>query len=60
MSRPVVGLFTGLIIGLALALGSFGDAVIVAALGFVGWVAAKLLEGDIDINDYLGGGRDER
>ncbi len=60
MSRPVVGLFTGLIIGLALALGSFGDAVIVAAVGFVGWVAAKMLEGDIDINDYLGGGRDGR
>lgn len=59
MSRPVVGLFVGLIIGLALAQGGLGDAIIVGALGFVGWVVAKVVEGEIDVNDYLGRRHDQ-
>ncbi len=54
MSNSIIGLFTGLIIGIALALGSFGDALIVALFGLLGWIAARVIEGDIDINDYIG------
>ncbi len=57
MSRVTIGLFTGLIIGLALALGGFGDALIVAFAGLVGWLVAKVLDGDIDLSEYLSGRR---
>jgi len=57
MSRVTVGLFTGLIIGLALALGGLGDALIVGFAGLVGWLVVKVLDGDIDLSDYISGRR---
>jgi hypothetical protein len=52
------GLFTGLILGLALIVGSFGDMLIVALFGIIGVVVVKVLEGDIDLGD-LGNRRSE-
>jgi len=48
-----VGLFTGLILGLALVLEGFGSMLIVALIGFIGWVVAKVVDGEIDPLDYL-------
>lgn len=60
MNRATIGLFTGLIIGLALALGDFGDALTVALLGLLGWLVTKVIDGDIDVSDYIGGSRRQR
>ena len=60
MNRATIGLFTGLIIGLALAFGDFGDALVVALLGLLGWLVTKVIDGDIDVNDYIGGSRRQR
>ena len=57
MSTSTIGLFTGLIIGLAWMWGGFDDAIVVAFFGVIGWFVARLVErGDIDLGDYLGGG----
>jgi hypothetical protein len=52
---PVIGLFVGLILGLALVLESFGEMLVVAFFGALGFLAMKVIEGDIDVTDYLGG-----
>ncbi len=51
----IVGLFVGLILGLALVLESFGAMLIVAFFGALGFLAMKVVEGEIDLTDYLGG-----
>lgn len=55
MKTTTVGLFVGLILGLALALDGFGAMIIVAFLGAVGHVVAKVIEGEIDVSHYVGG-----
>jgi hypothetical protein len=57
MTRSTIGIFIGLLLGLALVLGDFGDMLIVALFGIIGFVIAKVLEGDIDIAQYLSGRR---
>ena len=47
----VVCLFAGLVLGLAFAAGGFGALVLTALLGAAGVVAAKVLEGEIDLGD---------
>jgi len=54
VNRATVGLFAGMLVGIGLAFGGFGDAVIIGALGFIGWIVAKVVEGDIDLDDYIG------
>jgi hypothetical protein len=54
MSTTTVGLFVGLLLGLALALGGFGDMVIVGFVGTAGYLVAKVLEGELDLSEYLG------
>jgi hypothetical protein len=58
MRTAHVGLFFGAILGLALILESFGDMLIVALFGLVGWAVARVLEGDLDLNELLGSRRD--
>ena len=58
MTTTTVGLFAGLILGLAAALGGFTDFLVVALFGIVGFVVAKVIEGEIDLSDYIG--RDRR
>jgi hypothetical protein len=53
MNRTALATVTGLILGLALVFGSFGDMLIVALLGAIGYVIAKVLDGDLDVAGWL-------
>ncbi len=52
MQLPIVGLFAGLLLGLALILGNFGDMLIVALFGAIGVVVCKVIEGDLDVSQF--------
>ena len=53
MNRTALGTVTGLILGLALVFGNFGDMLIVALLGAIGYGIAKVLDGDLDVQGWL-------
>jgi hypothetical protein len=53
MTRTTLGTVIGLALGLALAFGSFGQMLIVALFAVIGFVVAKVLEGDLDLSPYL-------
>lgn len=55
MHPTVIGLFCGLLLGLAWVTGDFEGFVITAALGIIGFVVGKVIAGDVDLNQYLGG-----
>jgi hypothetical protein len=55
MQPTVVGLFVGLLLGLALAFEGFGAMLIVAFCGAVGFLVMKVVEGEIDLTQYLSG-----
>jgi hypothetical protein len=44
----------GAILGLALVLKDFGDMLVVGLVALVGWVVARVLEGDLDLAEFLG------
>jgi len=50
MSRSTLGLIVGLVLGYAAIFGGFGDMLIVALIGAIGFVAGKALEGDLDLS----------
>ena len=54
MQTTTVGLFVGLILGLALVLQGFGAMLIVGFVGALGFLTAQVLTGEIDLSDYLG------
>lgn len=61
MSPTIVGLFTGLLLGLAWVIGGFDAFVGTAVLGVVGFVIGKVVSGQLDLTQYLGGaGRNTR
>jgi hypothetical protein len=41
------------LLGIAFAFGGFGDLAEVVLFGLAGWLVAKVIEGDIDVIDYL-------
>jgi hypothetical protein len=53
MNRTALATITGLILGLALVFGSFGDMLIVALLGAIGYGIARVLDGDLDLTAWL-------
>jgi hypothetical protein len=53
MNRTALATVTGLILGLALVFGNFGDMLIVALLGAVGYGIAKVLDGELDVQGWL-------
>lgn len=57
MTRTALGTIVGLALGLTLAFGSFGQMLIVALFAAIGFVIAKVLEGDVDLSPYLSGRR---
>ncbi|GAA1918187.1 hypothetical protein GCM10009716_28830 [Streptomyces sodiiphilus] len=60
MSMAVVGMITGMALGFAGYFGGFGAFLLVAALGATGFVAGRLVEGDLDPGDFFRGrGRDD-
>jgi hypothetical protein len=60
MTRTTLGVAIGLALGLALAFGSFGKMLIVALFAVIGFVVAKILEGDLDLGPYLSRRREGR
>ena len=60
MNRPALATLTGLVLGLALVFGSFGDMLIVGLFGLIGYVIAKVLDGDLDVQGWLSRGRYRR
>jgi hypothetical protein len=57
MNRTALATVTGLILGLALVFGNFGDMLIVALLGLIGYVLGKILDGELDVQGWLSRGR---
>ncbi len=55
MRATHIGLLLGSILGFALIVGGLGDMLIVALGALAGWLVARVLEGDMDLNDLLGG-----
>lgn len=58
MNATQTGLIAGLILGVAAAFGGFSGFLIALALGLVGLVAGRVLDGELDLGDLLGRGRD--
>ncbi len=55
MSMAVVGLIAGMALGFAGYFGGFGAFLLVAALGAVGYVAGRFLDGDLDAGEFFRG-----
>ena len=50
---PGFGLAVGMALGFAGYFGGFGAFLLVAALGAVGFVVGRLLEGDLEFGDFI-------
>ena len=57
MQTKLAGLVIGLALGLAIALGGFTEACVVARFGLGGGMVAKVVEGEVDVQQYLAGRR---
>ncbi|GEK03456.1 hypothetical protein ACWELO_15535 [Streptomyces sp. NPDC004596] len=55
MSMAMVGMIAGMALGFAGYFGGFGAFLLVAALGAVGFVAGRYLEGDLEPGDLFRG-----
>ena len=55
-----IGIVIGLALGVAVAFGNFGDMLIVALFAAIGFVVAKVAEGDLDLGAYVSRLRDSR
>ncbi|MFI1012106.1 hypothetical protein [Streptomyces sp. NPDC020965] len=55
MSMAVVGLVAGMALGFAGYFGGFGAFLLVAALGAVGFVVGRFLEGDLEPAEFFRG-----
>lgn len=60
MNRTALATITGLILGVAVVFGSFGDMLIVALFGAIGYGIAKVASGDVDVPGWLARGRSGR
>ncbi|MDT3400643.1 hypothetical protein RKE29_29260 [Streptomyces sp. B1866] len=63
MSTAVIGMAAGMALGFAGYFGGFSAFLLVAALGAVGFVAGRFLEGDLDTGEFFrtrAGGRGVR
>jgi hypothetical protein len=43
----------GILLGITWAFGGFGDFAVAVLFGGLGWIVAKVLEGELDPVDYL-------
>ena len=60
MNRTALATVIGLILGLALVFGNFGDMLVVALLGVIGYGVAKVLDGNLDVQGWLSRSRYRR
>ena len=56
MPHTAIGMFAGLLLGLAWVIGGFDAFVGTAVLGLIGFVIGKVAAGQLDLTQYLGGG----
>lgn len=52
-NTTIAAIFIGLILGIAVTFGSFGDMLIVALFGALGYGVAKIVSGDLDVSELL-------
>jgi hypothetical protein len=52
MNRIALGTITGLVLGVTVVFGSFGDMLVVALFGAIGYGAARVIAGDIDVQAW--------
>jgi len=52
MNRTALATITGLVLGVTVVFGSFGDMLVVALFGAIGYGAARVLAGDIDVQAW--------
>ncbi|MFB7998495.1 hypothetical protein ACFC4G_37410 [Streptomyces sp. NPDC056002] len=60
MHLAVIGMIAGMALGFAGYFGGFGAFLLVAALGAVGFVAGRFLEGDLEPGDFFRSRGDRR
>jgi ABC-type sulfate transport system permease component len=60
MTRSTIGIGVGIALGFAVAFGSFGQMLIVALFTAIGFVVAKVLDGDVDVSQYWSRRRADR
>jgi hypothetical protein len=60
MNRIMLGTATGLVLGLTVVFRSFGEMLIVALFAVIGYLAAKVVNGDIDLQGWLSRARRDR
>ncbi|WP_156724330.1 hypothetical protein [Streptomyces apocyni] len=60
MSMAVVGLLAGMGLGFAAYFGGFGAFLLVAALGALGLLVGRYVDGDLDLGDLFRGRGDTR
>ena len=60
MNRIVLATITWLVLGVTVVFRSFGEMLIVALFGAIGYVVAKVLNGDIDTQGWLSRSRRDR
>ncbi len=54
MTRSTVGILVGIALGVTVAFGSFGQMLIVGLFAVIGFVVAKVLDGDVDLSHLTG------
>ena len=54
MTTTHFGTLVGLVIGAVWAFGGFTSALLTAALGAIGFLLALMVEGRMDVTEYLG------
>ncbi|GAA1219947.1 hypothetical protein ACFC18_18470 [Streptomyces sp. NPDC056121] len=60
MNLAVIGMIAGMALAFAGYFGGFGAFLLVAALGAVGFVAGRFLEGDLEPGDFFRSRGDRR
>ncbi|MFF7180350.1 hypothetical protein [Streptomyces sp. NPDC008121] len=60
MNMAVIGMVAGMALGFAGYFGGFGAFVLVAALGAIGFIAGRLLDGDMEARDFFHGRERDR
>ena len=58
MNRVSLATITGLLLGIAVVFGSFGDMLVVALFGAIGYGIAKVLDGTLDLSAMVSKARD--
>ena len=53
MSMAVIGLVVGMVLGFAGFFGGFGAFVVVAALGAIGFLVGRYLDGDLEPGEFF-------